>query len=223
MNRPTRLLAAGGIIRRAAEAFPGGAHDRACLNAGWGEPTDLAGIGEMMARWLEGTVRARPGFGHTGDDRPDDETTHLIPVLAAACRAGYVTDNSQPGRPESPGWDDALWRQRADVTGYVADRATVDRLARLARAAGLIVMFGRPGRRTDYRQQIDVSQRERHRTCSSGAVQSRGAIADFYGLCSEPAVCALQDAWQVMLVDPEWGRDDVLWPVLAEFAAGGTP
>ena len=41
--------------------------------------------------------------------------------------------------------------------------------------------------------------------CTSGT-----AAANFH-----PAVIeALYEAWQVTLIDPEWGRNDVLWPAL---------
>jgi hypothetical protein len=31
-------------------------------------------------------------------------------------------------------------------------------------------------------------------------------------------VQAICDAWQVTVIDPEWGRDDLLWPLLWIFA-----
>jgi len=40
-----------------------------------------------------------------------------------------------------------------------------------------------------------------------------------YGICHPDAVKALCTDWQVTIIDPEWGRNDVLWPVLESFAA----
>jgi hypothetical protein len=40
-----------------------------------------------------------------------------------------------------------------------------------------------------------------------------------YGICHPDAVEALCTAWQVTIIDPEWGRSGVLWPVLGSFAA----
>ncbi|MGW1958361.1 DUF6919 domain-containing protein [Streptomyces sp. NPDC001920] len=65
-----------------------------------------------------------------------------MPVLALANRAGYLTDNSQPGLAATG--SDGRWRaQRAAVTGWVRrDRASVDLVNQIlapAEAAGLIV------------------------------------------------------------------------------------
>jgi hypothetical protein len=65
----------------------------------WMSPTDaalwrtartLADLGKLTARWLEGEITTTPS--HLGP--PDSETTDLIPTLAAANRAGFVTDQS---------------------------------------------------------------------------------------------------------------------------------
>lgn len=50
----------------------------------------------------------------------------------------------------------------------------------------------------------------------------RSHIADWhtgYGECHGDAVKALQAAWQVTIIDPEWGRNTVLWSALAAFAS----
>lgn len=53
---------------------------------------------------------------------------------------------------------------------------------------------------------------------------SRAEIADGYGDDLHPAaVEALSDAWQVTLIDPEWGRNDLLWPLLDAFAEQHNP
>jgi hypothetical protein len=35
-------------------------------------------------------------------------------------------------------------------------------------------------------------------------------------MCHRDAVRALCSAWQVTVIDPEWGRPDVLWQVLED-------
>ncbi len=55
-----------------------------------------------------------------------------------------------------------------------------------------------------------------------GSSYTRGDIEDDqagYGICRPGAIEALCAAWQVTIIDPEWGRNDVLWPVLESFAA----
>ncbi|MEU2625180.1 hypothetical protein ABZ642_45015 [Streptomyces sp. NPDC007157] len=35
--------------------------------------------------------------------------------------------------------------------------------------------------------------------------------------CNRQAVREVTRAWQITLIDPEWGRDTLLWSFLAEF------
>jgi hypothetical protein len=52
-----------------------------------------------------------------------------------------------------------------------------------------------------------------------GGARSRQSIEDGYGeTCHPKAVEALVRAWQVTLIDQQWGRNDQLWPVLEECA-----
>lgn len=45
----------------------------------------------------------------------------------------------------------------------------------------------------------------------------RKEIEFLYGdLCHPAAVKAIKDAWQVTVIDPQWGRDDTLWPLLTQ-------
>ena len=54
-----------------------------------------------------------------------------------------------------------------------------------------------------------------------GGAMSRADIEDedtSFGACHPDAIKAIFSGWQVTIVDPEWGRNDVLWPVLEGFA-----
>lgn len=107
----------------------------------WRAARTLADLGELTARWLEGTIASiptvMPGYG------PDEETADLIPVLAACNRAGYVTTDSQPGEKPGRGHDGRLWTQRAAVQGF-AGAATVAALRACTAGTPLIVLPGRP-------------------------------------------------------------------------------
>ena len=100
----------------------------------WHGARTLADLGELTARWLEGSVGSVhgtvPGCG------PDEETGPLVPVLAAASRAGFVTSFSQPGE------DDNGWVQRAAVYGF-ASAATFRAIAAAAADADLAVIAAR--------------------------------------------------------------------------------
>lgn len=76
----------------------------------WRDADSLAAIGELTARWLEGTLAYQPEDFST---EPAPETRPVVPVLAALNRAGYVTTNSQPGAALRTGSG-----QRAFVTGH---------------------------------------------------------------------------------------------------------
>jgi hypothetical protein len=125
-----------------------------------------------------------------------------------------VTDNSQPGVPI-----DAYGNgQRAWVSGF----ASSDVLAQLRAATagtGLTITAawaseGNPG------PFITVTLNYGEEFTWAGGGQSRSELEDHYGrLCHPDAVRAVCDAWQVNIIDPEWGRNDVLWPALEKFAA----
>jgi hypothetical protein len=63
-----------------------------------------------------------------------------------------------------------------------------------------------------------LSQTPRENTWDGGTDSRKSLRYDYGPFCDPQAVDALCAAWQVTLIDPEWGRDDVLWTVLAQFA-----
>ena len=102
----------------------------------WKSAKTVADLGELMARWLEGDIASRPGYQPRFG--PDEETEHLVPTLAALCRAGYVTTCSQPGFAGT-GADGLWWEQRAAVELVVTDADLFQRLVDAATAAGMLV------------------------------------------------------------------------------------
>ncbi|MDQ0745795.1 hypothetical protein QF034_000026 [Streptomyces africanus] len=61
-------------------------------------------------------------------------------VLAAANDGGFLTEGSQPG--EVATFHELPWRQRAFVSGFVADPALARALCARAAEAGLVVRGG---------------------------------------------------------------------------------
>jgi hypothetical protein len=184
----------------------------------WRRARTLADLGELTAQWLEGTVSSIPGV--VSGYGPDEETIHLIPILAAANRAGFVTDFSQPGE------DDEGWIQRAAVAGF-ASPATFAALTAAAADADLMLTAARAAG-DDWGTPITVTVDNGRENTWAGGAQGRSAIWDTYGCCCHPSLVeTLCDSWQLTLADPQWGRDDHLWPVLQAFASaqhmsGGT-
>lgn len=180
--------------------------------ARWRSARTLADLAELTAQWLEGTVDSRYGYYW----RPAPETTPLIGVLAAANRAGFLTDDSQPGVPR----DEQGNAQRAAVTGY----ATTDTLCKLCRHiadAGLILLAHTPASEGHVQAAtVTVTLEEDYSYTTYGGHVPREVLRDHYGEGFHPeALDALFGAWQVTLIDPEWGRNDVLWPALQRFAS----
>jgi hypothetical protein len=180
----------------------------------WRSARTLADLGELTAQFLEGKLQETPT--HLGP--PDAETGPLIPVLAAANRAGFVTHMSQPGIPR----DKHGFAQRADVSGYAAPAAFA-RLMTAASGTDLIVTAARALDESEERRFgpfFAITLDEGEECTWDGLAVSRSIMASDYGRECHPAVIReLADAWQVTLIDPVWGRNDVLWPVLEAFAA----
>jgi hypothetical protein len=172
----------------------------------------LGDLGELMARWLEGEIASRPGY----HGEPDEETEPLIPALAAVNRAGYLTEQSQPGF-DGTGYDGARWRQRASVEGF-ADDQMYARIREAAEPTRLVLIAHKAGRWRTARPAMTVTDRAGRPCTGFGVRMSRRFLRWLFSECSRPATAALCDAWQITLVDPEWNRDDVLWPLLQDIA-----
>lgn len=167
----------------------------------WAAARDLPGLGLLVTRWLAGEIRETPS--HCG--RPDPETARIAPVLAAVNRAGMVTENSQPASlPAEAALAGCPWN--AWVALYAGDAA----LAALRRAAE-----GSPVEiRTACRGGVHSGHDGDRRGCP------RTSLDGFWGERAPHARAAVGLAWYVLLADPEPGRDDRLWPLLAGVAAG---
>jgi hypothetical protein len=181
----------------------------------WRSARSLEDLGALVARWLEGDIATAPGY----DGPPSAETAALVPVLAPANRAGFVTSGSQPGAT-------GRWEQRAAVEGFASVRTALA-LTAAAQAAGLLVIAHDPARlprwRIRYRSCMGVTRDNGQLVTRFGAQLSRRHLRDRwtgYGVCHPAAVDALCAAWQVTVVDPGWGRNDRLWAVLERSTAG---
>jgi hypothetical protein len=175
----------------------------------WRDAHTLAAVGELTARWLQGAITYQAAyFGPS----PDAETRDLVGVLAAANRAGYVTDFSQPGVPLAGGRG-----QRASVSGYCAEEAMA-RLSVISLPTDLVVITFPPG--TESGGQVAVSLADGRECTWLGLPAGPADIDHDYGGDLSPAgLLALRNAWQVHLIDPVWGRDDLLWDTLRTFTA----
>lgn len=197
----------------------------------WFRATSLRSLGQLTADWLEGRNLYLPAYGATC---PDPETRPLIPALAAANRAGLVTDCSQPGQEPELGYNGRLWRQLAAVSGFCDERTAAslaDAFAPHATEDGLYVYIWAPGRkRRDRRPEYEIpatlhadphNPGDQWLSTVFGPPLTRREIRSIYrGNLPRAAVKTLQGAWQVTLADTEYGRNDLLWPLIEKWAAG---
>jgi uncharacterized protein DUF6919 len=204
---------------------------RADANA-WFRASSLRSLGLLTADWIEGKNLYLPAYCATC---PDPETRPLIPTLAAANRAGLVTNCSQPGRGPAPGYNGRLWRQLAAVSGFCDERTAAslnEAFAGHAAQDGLYVYIWGPDRkprrkRGEYEIPATVHA-DAHDPADEwlstvfGPPLSRREVRSIYrGDLSRAAVKTLQGAWQVTIADTEYGRNDRLWSLLDKWAPGG--
>ena len=179
----------------------------------WAEARTLPELADLMALWLEGELPLWPGYG----DGAADETTELIPVLARANRAGFLTDQSQPG-VDGPGFDGLRWQQRAAVSGFVGDEQLLARIRRVGEAAGVTVLISHPWLLPQGRG-ITATLRGGQPYTTFGEYMPPRVLRQIWTGISRQAIAEVADAWQVTVIDPEYGRNDRLWMALEEAIA----
>jgi len=169
----------------------------------WAEARTLSDLGELTARWLEGGINYQPAWE---SGRPDAETEPLVPVLVIANRGGFVTHFSQPGAIASSG----RGQLRAAVSGFAAPEL-ISRLQETALGTDLVLLAYPPGGGLDGLQ-LPIGMSDGVAYAGAGAEMRSEAIEEYYGPdCHPDAVAALREAWQATLIDPHWGRNDLLW------------
>lgn len=183
--------------------------------ARWITARTLADLGELVAQWLEGRIGTQPGYD-APVDVDDDLAPGLAATLAALNRAGFVTASSQAGFA-GPGFDGAWWEQRAAVRGF-ADADTLAWLRQAFAGTRFTIRHGDPRRVWPWsRPRVPVTRRAGQVRTDFGNRMPDSDIADpwvGYGVCHPTVVDALRGAYQIVLFDPEYGRND-LWPLLS--------
>lgn len=172
----------------------------------WRAAQTLADVGELTARWIERDPHVPQHPVYWG---PADAETHTIAApLAALNRGGLITIESQPQRCGTV--QGRTRRQRAMVTGFAEDE-TMIALCAAAHAAGLLV-FIEPGAPRRRRHTVDIATWGGRSEGAYQFPQTRRDLDEWAAWC--PAAARLRDAWQIMVVDPDWGEPDRLWTAL---------
>ncbi|WP_069874514.1 ATP-binding protein [Streptomyces malaysiensis] len=184
--------------------------------ARWRSARSLADLGQLVAAWLEGDIASQPGYAPNYG--PDPETAHLIDILAAVNRAGYVTDCSQPGLV------DEHWEQRAGVTGLVKNPVLLRNLVDAAEEAGLLISLHDEALPGEHPDGFTVTRVDGEPYTGFGAHISYRDLQTIWPqhIIGTDSFSEVITAWQVTIVDPEYGRDNRLWAALAR-AIGHQP
>jgi hypothetical protein len=174
----------------------------------WRSARTLDDLGQLMARWLEGDLRHRPGYYGT----TDLDTPRLTKVCAELCRAGFVTDSSQEGGE----WliQGRSVHQRAGIGGFADDDA-LDALRQIGRQHAFVVSAHRRPSLTGLRRRIPVTA-ENWQACTwfGGQIETCHYEIGWSGI-SDEAYWAVLWSWHVAIIDPEWGRRGLLVAALA--------
>ncbi|QNE13101.1 hypothetical protein [Pseudarthrobacter sp. NBSH8] len=177
----------------------------------WRQAITLAAAGELTARWLEG----KSGYqAATFTVRYDAETEAIAAELAALNRSGLFTKESQPGlRTDGSA-------QRQYVTGFCSAEAAAELLA-LSTRTELVTVAHAPGEASSAAIPVTLDGGEVVTVLGSSETPvEEDQIRDWADETNETLALLLADSWYVEILDPGWGRNDVLLPaVLAALTA----
>jgi hypothetical protein len=166
----------------------------------WLEAKTLDELGELTARWIEGTLPYYPFYGGP----IDAETDRLQNTLASFNRNGLVTTFSQPAEPLEEEGD----AQRACVEGYAREELA-KRLAALGLYTDLLVLIYPADVAWGY--QIPITLAEFHPYSWCGSCGGQEELESLRAHLSEDAMASLSSAWKVVVIDLQWGRENHLW------------
>jgi hypothetical protein len=171
----------------------------------WRQATTLAAAGELTARWLEGDSEFQPA---TFTASYDAETAPIAAALAAVNRNGLFTKESQPGM-QSGGLS-----QRQYVTGFCSPEIAAELLA-LSTRSELVTVAHAPGESSNAAIPVTLDGGEVVTVLgSSENPVTEEQIQDWAGETNDSLALLLADSWYVEILDPAWGRDDVLLPAV---------
>ena len=177
----------------------------------WRQAITLAAAGELTARWLEGKSEYQAG---TFTARYDAETGPIAMELSALNRNGLFTKESQPGLRTGNS------AQRQYVTGFCSPETAVGLLA-LSTRTELVTVAHAPGEASSASIPVTLDGDEVVTVLGSSETPvEEEQIRDWAEETNETLALLLADSWYVEILDPVWGRNEVLLPaVLATLAA----
>lgn len=180
----------------------------------WANAEGFEDLCELTAQFCEGLLSFTPDHGGPREQ----ETEEIADELAHANRAGFLTTNSQPGETAAP--EEGYYEQRAWVEGF-AQEDVAERLERLVGRTRLVIQARRMHRWRGQRvlNQDEVITRDAHHEYTGiGRLPSQHNVRSgisFGGICTRNAVSEVADSYSVLIYDPKWGANRLLWDTLA--------
>lgn len=173
----------------------------------WQSARTFDDLCELGARWLEGRIHYHP---EACASSPDEESASLVATLAMINRSGFLTSCSQPGVVLEHGSG-----QRAFLAG-IAKESVARRIYSASLTTDLVVTAFPPSVTTGpshYGYGIPVTVDEfRPMTWAGQCIPGEILHAYEAAACSSSLIEELRTAaWQVDVIDPQWGRDSILW------------
>ncbi|MEZ6019156.1 MAG: hypothetical protein R3F17_03385 [Planctomycetota bacterium] len=185
------------------------------MNPTWSTARTFEDLCHCAAAFLRGELAEFPGWMA---DETDVETDRLLPALEAACALGFLPLASQPGGCPETSHDGLPWRQRAFLIGF-AGPALTERLRGEAALAGL--WFRDFAATESGGEELCVAEQGPRRYLWVGQASGPVELEIFQDEIPPAAFAELTAGRYLVLVDPDWGRDDRLWPVLTRLADPG--
>ena len=171
----------------------------------WRQAITLEAAGELTARWLEGHSEYQAA---TFTATYDAETVTIAPGLAALNRSGVFTKESQPGLRS------AGIAQRQYVTGFCSAEVAAQLLA-LSTQSELVAVVHAPGESSSAAIPVTVDSGEVVTVLGSTENPvTEEQIQDWADETNETLALLLADSWYVEILDPSWGRDNLLLPAV---------
>ena len=174
----------------------------------WNTAQCFEDLCELSAQWCEGKFENSLTYGE-----PDPETQPLLPLLARVNRFGFYTTFSQPG----DGSIESGNAQRAALHGHTSEELA-RRLYCLGLETELLVLAYPPGYDSDV--QIPVTVDGFQPFCWHGMTDGQSEREGYRNQLTKDAYYSLLTSWQVVLIDPVWGRKEYLWSLLEEILGG---
>jgi len=171
----------------------------------WSEVSTFADLCALGAGWLDGSVSS-----HFTQTSPDEETLRIADVLSELNRRGLFTTFSQPAEALT---EDGF-AQRAAVQGY-AEEPLARSIYAASLSTDLIVMAFPPNYSGGYMLPITLDGFHPFTWC--GCAEE---IEDSGQEFPPKIVELLSQVWQVVAIDPTWGREDHLWNQLLSAGRG---